>query len=84
MTAEIDHLILEHLKHIRGRIDALSDDMTEVKHRLNHLELAASRARADTAYTEEASARQQATIDRLGERLTRVERRLELIDDPSV
>lgn len=51
--------------------------MTEVKHRLTHLELAASRARADAAYTEEATARQQATIDRLGERLTRVERRLD-------
>ena len=83
MTAEIDHLMLEHLKHIRARIDNMADDMTEVKHRLNHLEFAATRARTDTAYTEETTARQQVTIDRFSERLTRIERRLELSDSPA-
>jgi septal ring factor EnvC (AmiA/AmiB activator) len=80
MTADIDHLILEHLKHIRARVDHLADDMTEVKHRLNQLEFAASRARTDTAYTEESIARQQVTIDRFSTRLTHIERRLELSD----
>jgi flagellar biosynthesis chaperone FliJ len=82
MTADIESLVLEHLRHIRGRVDQIAEDMTDVKHRLNSLEFLSSRTRLDTAHTEETSARQQAAIDRLAERMARIERRLELNDNP--
>ena len=35
---ETDNIVLEHLRHIRGAVDALRDDMREVKHRVGSLE----------------------------------------------
>ena len=32
---EIDNIVLEHLRHIRGAVDGLRDDMREVKERLS-------------------------------------------------
>ena len=65
MTAEIESLVLEHLRHIRARVDQIADDVGEVKHRLSSLEFSASRIRADIAHGEENNARQQAALDRL-------------------
>lgn len=78
--AEIESLVLEHLRHIRARVDQIADDVGEVKHRLSSLEFSASRVRADIAHGEENNARQQAALDRLAERVARIERRLELND----
>jgi hypothetical protein len=36
--AETDNVVLEHLRHIRGAVDGLRDDMREVKSRLGLLE----------------------------------------------
>jgi len=36
--AEIDNIVLEHLRHIRGAVDGLRDDMREVKLRVGSLE----------------------------------------------
>lgn len=33
-----DNIVLEHLRHIRGAVDGLRDDMREVKQRLGILE----------------------------------------------
>ena len=35
--AETDNIVLEHLRHIRGAVDGLRDDMREVKERLRIL-----------------------------------------------
>lgn len=82
MTADIDSQVLEHLRHLRARIDQIAEDVTEIKWRLNSLEFSASRVRGDIAHGEETSARQQAVVDRLGARLDRLERRLEISDAP--
>jgi chromosome segregation ATPase len=37
-VAETDNVVLEHLRHIRGAVDSLRDDMREVKSRLGILE----------------------------------------------
>ena len=78
MTADLDSLVLEHLRHIRGRVDQIAEDVTDLKHRLSSLEFSASRIRSDIAHGEENSARQQAALDRLAERVARIERRLDL------
>jgi hypothetical protein len=35
--ADSDNIVLEHLRHIRGAVDGLRDDMREVKGRLGIL-----------------------------------------------
>ena len=66
MTTEPYNLVIEHLRHIRGGVDAIRDDMREVKTRLGILE---------SQYASLSS-----RIDRLDDRLDRVERRLDLVE----
>lgn len=76
-----DHLVLEHLRHIRSRVDQIGEDVTDMKYRLSSLERGQATMMRDSAGLYEDQARQQSTIDRIKERLGRIERRLELIDD---
>ena len=64
--AETDGVVLEHLRHIRGAVDRLSDDMREVKNRLGILE---------NQYASLSS-----RPDRLDGRVERIERRLDLAE----
>ncbi|MGH7841126.1 MAG: hypothetical protein ACREQT_06335, partial [Candidatus Binataceae bacterium] len=38
MTAEVENLILEHLRHMRGQLDRMESDIAEIKSRLGRLE----------------------------------------------
>ena len=78
MSDNIDNLVLEHLRHIRGRVDLIADDMKEVKHRLSTLESSLSLVRREIIVGDETGARQQVSIDRIMDRLERIENRLEL------
>jgi len=80
MTETLDNLVLEHLRHIRGRVDQIAEDVTDLKHRMTSLEGSMSLVKREVAYGDEADARQQATLDKLAERIERIERRLELSD----
>lgn len=73
MTEEATNLVLEHLRHIRSRVDGLADDMRQVILRLG----AQDRHLAGLHISEVA---QDSEIDRIKERLQRIERRLELVD----
>jgi len=66
MTAETENLVLEHLCHIRGAVDALREDMREVKERLGTLE-------ANYASVSRG-------INRMESRVERIETRLNLAD----
>jgi len=83
MTDDGENLVLEHLRHIRGRVDQIADDMKEVKHRLSTLESSMSLVRREIIIGDETGARQQAAIDRIMDRLERIERRLELRSEDS-
>lgn len=76
----VDNLILEHLKAIRAAVDRLEHEMKEVKGRLTNVESTLIGGRRDVILQEENIFRQQISIDRLAERLNRVEKRLELSD----
>lgn len=78
MTAELESLVLEHLRHIRGRVDRISDDVSELKHRMTGLEAAMGLVKREVAFGDETDARQQAALDRLSDRIERIERRLDL------
>ncbi len=67
------HIVLEHLRHIRGAVDGLRDDMREVKQRVGALEIEVAQVHVRLA---EVSNR----VDRLADRIERVERRLDLAD----
>jgi predicted nucleic acid-binding Zn-ribbon protein len=66
LMAESDNIVLEHLRHIRGAVDGLRDDMREVKNRLGILE---------NQYASLSS-----RIDRLDARIERIEKRLDLAE----
>jgi uncharacterized coiled-coil protein SlyX len=78
MTDNVENLILEHLRAIRGDITALRDDSREVKSRLTSLETAVAGMRRELAdlYTDVVG--QHSRYDRLLERIERLEKRLEL------
>jgi len=40
MTDNIESLVLEHLRHIPGRVDQIGDDIIDLKHRMSSLESA--------------------------------------------
>ena len=81
MTDNVENLILEHLRALRGGQDRIEHELREVQSRLSSLETAVIGLRRDIVFTQEDVVRQQLSIDHLKERLNRVERRLELRDE---
>lgn len=61
----------------------MRSEFGDVKHRFNRLESGVAGIRRDEAGTAEDIARQQSTIDRLMERIERIERRLALTSGPA-
>ena len=39
MAPETENIVLEHLRHIRGQIDRVADDVSELKTRIGRLEI---------------------------------------------
>ena len=64
--ADSDNLVLEHLRHIRGAVDGLREDMREVKGRLGIL---------GNQYANLSN-----RLDRMDGRVERIEQRLNLVD----
>jgi hypothetical protein len=64
--AEMDNIVLEHLRHIRGAIDDARDDIREIKQRAGNL---------GNPY-----ANMSNRLDRTDIRIERIERRLDLTD----
>lgn len=77
--------MLEQFRAMRNQVASLQSEMSsefaDVKYHINRLENAVAGIRRDEAGQEEDIARQQAYIDRLMERLQRIERRLELREE---
>jgi outer membrane murein-binding lipoprotein Lpp len=76
MTTE--NLVLEHLRHIRAKVDKTADDVSDLKTRMSRLESAMLSVKREVADGFEAEIRQQSAFDKLTERVQRIERRLEL------
>lgn len=80
MTDNVENLILEHLRALRGGQDRIEHELREVQSRQSSLETAVIGLRRDIVFTQEDVVRQPLSIDHLKERLHRIERRLELRD----
>lgn len=68
---EVENIVLEHLRHIRGAVDSTREDIREIKGRLGILE-------SQYAHMSNRIDRLDARIDRLDARVERIEHRLEL------
>lgn len=79
---ELASLTLEHLRHIRARVDQIADDVTDLKLRMSGLESAMLLVKREVSHGDETDTRQQIVLDRLAARIERIERRLELSDPP--
>jgi septal ring factor EnvC (AmiA/AmiB activator) len=73
MADEPFNLVLEHLKRIQGKLDALSLEMGDIKLRMSAVEghLGQLMLQNGTIHSR---------LDRFDERLSRIERRLDLIE----
>lgn len=84
MAEKIENLILEHLKVLRNEVrdfrGKAEEEFTEIKLRLSSLERGQAKGHAEYADLYGDHARQQAAIDRINDRLNRIERRLELAE----
>lgn len=81
MATDVDSLVLEHLRHIRSRVDQIADDISDLKHRMTSLEGTMSLVKREVSYGDETDARHQVTMDKLAARIARIERRMELSDN---
>jgi tetrahydromethanopterin S-methyltransferase subunit G len=73
MTEEITNLVLEHLRDIRPRVDNLQGDMRQVILRLGSIE-------RHVAELNISDVKQNSEINRIKQRLDRLERRFEVTD----
>ena len=71
MTDNVESLILEHLRHIRSKMDAVSLDMSDIKSRVSSLE----ETQGQLLVMMRGLGKR---MDRFDERLGRIERRLDL------
>ena len=78
MTDNVESLILEHLRHIRARVDSTSDNIDDLKMRMSSLESAMVGVKREVNHGEDVDARQQVSLDKLLKRIERIESRLEL------
>lgn len=74
----IDSLVLEHLRHIRNKVDQIVDDIDDLKARISSLDSSMISVKREVNHAEEVDARQQVSIDKIIRRLERIENRLEI------
>jgi archaellum component FlaC len=80
MAGNVDNLVLEHLRHSRGKVDQIDDRMSSVEPRLGSVEVRLRSVEQILAGRYVTEANQNVELDRLRHRVDRIERRLELTD----
>ena len=83
MADEPESLVLVYLRRIDAKVDAMAQDIRELKERVSSLEIAVASVRRDIAVLAETDARLQYAVDRLRDDVGRIQRRLELTEDPA-
>ena len=78
MTADVENLMLEHLKRFQATLERVERKQDEMIGRVANLESAVASIIQHLANLSAADAAQQLAIDNMGRRLDRIERRLEL------
>ncbi len=73
MTDELDNVVLEHLRHIRRKVDGIDLELGETKSRVGTQEEIGGQILSLLGVLAK-------RMDRTEERLSRIERRLELVE----
>lgn len=79
MSDQPDNLILVYLRRIDEKLDRARDDLQDVTRRLTAVELGLASVRREVAVLAEADAHLGARIDKVTERLDRIDRRLDIV-----
>jgi outer membrane murein-binding lipoprotein Lpp len=61
MTDNVENIVLEHLRHIRSRVDQIADDMSDLKARMSNLESAIVSVNDELDHADETNEPQQVT-----------------------
>lgn len=77
-VAEPDNLVLQHLKKIQVALSAARERDREIISRLGNVEMSVATLRREFGHCEESIAAMNVRIDRVSDRIERIERRLEL------
>jgi hypothetical protein len=80
MTNETENLVVEILRRLQGDMAELKSGQQEMRHRLSLIETRLAGMEPNLSDQYAGYAGQSVRIDRLEERLGRIERRLELTD----
>lgn len=75
MNAATGSLVLDHLRAVRADMGAVRDDVRDLRQRVSSMERHLADIRSDVANI-------RGRLDAHGDRLKRIERRLELADAP--
>jgi septal ring factor EnvC (AmiA/AmiB activator) len=81
MSENIENLIFETLKKIQAELAASRERDAEILSRLSRIELAVARVARDEGQNYAELIEDRHTIDKLKERIERIERRLELLPE---
>ncbi len=78
MADTVENLLLEHLKRFQAGQERIERKLDEVVSRVGQLELGVAGLRRDFAHADENGAALSVRLDKVSERLDRIERMLEL------
>lgn len=78
MTDNMENIIIEHLRAIRGDIGSVRADVSEIKARLTSIDERLTLVEKGTANIHGDMALLQLRLDRQGDRIERIEKRLDL------
>ncbi len=78
MSDNVENLILEHLRGMRGSQERMEHELREIKNRITNVEAGVAGIRRDAAHDNDKIVQQQMGLDQLAERLERIEKRLEI------
>ena len=73
-----DNLVIEHLRAMRSEIAAVKADTTDTRQRIGSVETSIIDMRRNVVHLFEDMAHQQVTMDKLLDRVQRIEKRLDL------
>ena len=78
MAEQIDNLILEHLKRLQAEQTAARERDQEILSRLSHIESGIARLTRDESANYSEIIESRHAVDKLKDRIERIERRLEI------
>ncbi|MGN7293821.1 hypothetical protein [Rhizobium sp. SAFR-030] len=80
MAEDINTLVLEHVLAVRADLRGMRDTLSEHCHRLTRIEIGLASLRRDYRTDAAGVAEMGLRLDRLGDKVQRIERRLEILD----